>query len=233
MKTLDQSPKGSNDRGVSTAADSLQAFVAARALRDGDRLPPERDLAIALRISRRALRQTLAQMELDGEIWRGKRIGTFLGRRAPEIAASVDRSLARASPAEIMECRLMLEPAIASSAALKATEADLAKIESCLRRSTEVTDDESWSRWDGAFHSAIAEASRNAVLEEAVRAFNTARKQLQWSSMRVALVTPQKRRRQVAAHREILAALRKRQSNEAAHAMRRHLLSVWDDISGI
>ena len=199
-------------------------------LKEGDRLPPERELAVELSISRRALRQALAQMELNGQVWRGKRNGTILGRRAPATASGVDHSLARASPGDIMEARLTLEPVVAALAASKATAADLEKIENCARRTAEVTDDESWSRWDGAFHLAIAEATHNDVLEALITAFNTARTQPQWRSMRVSLVTPDMRRVTVAWHRAIADALRQRQPEEAGRAMRRHLLAVRDHL---
>jgi len=225
---MDYSEIGSNE-----AARGVLGYIARSNLKEGDRLPPERELAAELGISRRALRQVLARMELDGRIWRGKRNGTVLGRWAPPAASGVDRSLAGASPADIMECRLMLEPAVASLAAAKATEADLAKIENCLHRTAEVVDDESWARWDGAFHSAIAEATRNEVFEALIRTFNTARARPQWSAMRSTLVTPEVRRRTVALHRAIWEALRQRQPEEAGRAMRRHMLAVRDNLHSL
>jgi DNA-binding FadR family transcriptional regulator len=217
------------------ATEELERFIAEQGLKTGDRLPPERDLAAELNISRRALRQELGRLELNGEIWRGKKNGTFLGKAAPTllVSSSVDRSLSRASPADIMECRLILEPAATALAASKATEADLAKIENCARRTGEITDDAEWSEWDSAFHSAVAAATRNDVLVELIRAFNLARRQPQWSETRIALVTHEKRKRQVAAHREISVALRRRSAEEAGLAMRRHLLQVRDDLSGL
>jgi DNA-binding FadR family transcriptional regulator len=222
-------------KAVEKATVVLTRFIAKHGLKSGDRLPPERDLATELQISRRALRQELGRLELVGEIWRGKKNGTFLGGTAPSLLASssVDRSLSRASPADIMECRLILEPAAAALAASKATEADLAKIENCASRTGEITSDAGWSEWDSAFHSAVAAATRNEVLIELIRAFNVARRQPQWSETRLAQVTQEKRRRQAAAHREISVALRRRSTEEAGLAMRRHLLQVRDDLSGL
>ena len=126
--------------------------------------------------------------------------------------------------------RLALEPVIAAIAASKATTASLEKIENCARRTAEVTDDESWSRWDGAFHRAIAEATRNGVFEALIVAFNTARTQPQWRSLRRA-VTPEMRRVTVGWHRAIANALRQRQAEQAGRAMRAHLLAVRDHLS--
>jgi len=222
---------GSESDPNDLALQTVIAFIAQGDLKDGDRLPPERELAQELGISRRALRQALAQMELNGQVWRGKRNGTVLGRQAPPTAtAGVDRSLARASPGDVMEARLTLEPVLAGVAAAKATAAELKKIENYARRTAEAADDESWSRWDGEFHRAIAEATHNEIFEVLIAAFNSARTQPKWRSMRVALVTPEMRRATVAHHRAIAEALSQRQPDAASLAMRRHLLAVRDHL---
>jgi DNA-binding FadR family transcriptional regulator len=220
----------SEEEGETSALKSIFAYIAKADLKDGDRLPPERDLAAELGVSRRALRQALAQMEVEGQVWRGKRNGTILGRRAPLTSLSLDRSLTRSSPNDIMEARLVFEPAIAALAASKATASDLEKIENSLRRTAEVTDDESWMRWDGAFHLAIAEATRNEIFIAMVAAFNVARADPEWRSVRVAVVTPELRRDTVADHRAIWEALCKRLPEEARRAMRKHLVSVHHDL---
>jgi len=214
----------------SVALEAILAYIASEQLKDGDRLPPERDLAAQLGVSRRALRQALAQMEIQGEVWRGKRTGTILGRRAPLSAMSVDRSFSRASPTDIMEARLNIEPTIAALAASKATASDLGKIENSMRRTSEVTDDESWMRWDGTFHLAIAEATRNDIFVAMVAAFNAARAQPDWRSLRVAAVTPDVRKITVDDHRAIWEAISGRQPEEARRQMRKHLASVNRDL---
>ncbi|GGJ35359.1 FadR/GntR family transcriptional regulator [Neoroseomonas lacus] len=206
-------------------------FIRRNGLHDGDRLPPERELAEALGISRRALREQLTELELAGQLWRERRIGTVLGRRRAATMPGIDRKLMRASPDEILESRLTMEPAIAALAATKATEADLARIGNCMRRTAEVSGDELWVQWDGAFHLAIAEATRNDVLVALTAAFNAARATTRWRSMRVAVITPEKRRRSVAHHRAILDALLGRRPEEAMQAMQHHLLGVRSNLA--
>lgn len=216
-----------------TAAAILDAYIRRHQLKEGDRLPPERELAVELNVGRRELRRLLASIELEGRIWRGKRKGTFLGSHPPDAAVSVDRSLALASPAAIMSCRLMIEPAVAAAAALGASECDLSSIELCLRRTVEVTDDAGWTRWDGAFHRAIAESSGNAVIVALIRSFNKARTQAPWSKTRVVALTAERRRREVMHHRAIFDAIRSRDSHAASRAMREHLVGVRDDLAGL
>jgi DNA-binding FadR family transcriptional regulator len=204
---------------------ALIAFIQHNELSEGDRLPPERELATELGISRRALRKILTQMELEGQIWRGRRNGTFLGRRTIG-PISIDRRIAHGSPAAVLEARLVVEPTIAAIAAVKASEADLLTIETCMRRTTEVRDDEAWVRWDGAFHLAIAEATHNEILIGLMAAFNEARSTGDWRALRLAVITPEKRRRSVAHHRTICEMLRRRSPDDASRAMRDHLLST-------
>lgn len=206
-------------------ANKLLAFIAQNELAEGDKLPPERELASELGISRRALRHLLTRMELDGQLWRGRRNGTFLGRRTVG-PVSVDQRIVRGSPATVLETRLAIEPAMTAIAAVKATEADLANIETCMRRTAEVKNDEDWIKWDGAFHLAIAKATRNDVLVGLVTAFNEARSSGDWQALRLATITPEKRRNTIAHHRTICEMLRKRSADDASRAMRDHLLNT-------
>jgi len=111
-------------------------------------------------------------------------------------------------------------------AAIKASEEDLLNIETCMRRTTEVRNDEDWIKWDGAFHLAIAKATRNDVLVGLVTAFNEARSSGDWQALRLAAITPEKRRRTIAHHRTICDMLRKRSADDASRAMRDHLLNT-------
>lgn len=209
---------------------TVQTYIERKRLKDGDRLPPERELATELGISRRALRQNLTQLELDGKLWRGRRNGTILGNPPASAPAGIDRSLASASPSDTMEMRFALEPSIAAIAANKATDEDIARIETCMRRTAEVTDDTNWVRWDSAFHLAIAEASRNPVFVALVRAFNVTRARPRWRSIRLSHITAEKRQNTVSHHRLIYEAIKGRSPEEAARAMRHHLNSVQNHL---
>ncbi|MBR0858051.1 FadR family transcriptional regulator [Bradyrhizobium liaoningense] len=206
-------------------SNELLAFIERHGLAEGDKLPPERELAPELGISRRALRQLLTKMELEGQIWRGRRNGTFLGRRTVG-PISIDQRILRGSPASVLEARIAVEPTVAGIAAVKASEKDLQTIETCMRRTAEVKDDDAWIKWDGAFHLAIAEATRNDILIGLVTAFNNARSTGDWQALRLATITPEKRRRTIAHHRTICEMLRKRSAEDASRAMRDHLLTT-------
>ncbi|MDP3167109.1 MAG: GntR family transcriptional regulator, partial [Hydrogenophaga sp.] len=80
----------------------------------GDRLPTERELAEGYRVSRTTVRKALADLKQQGLIEQTVGSGTFVAQQAP---SSLDRriqqdSAQHTSPAELMEARLALEPAI-------------------------------------------------------------------------------------------------------------------------
>src|SRR3954452_8279890 len=95
-------------------------------LRPGDRLPPERDLAKLLGVSRPTLRAGISSLAAVGVLQPRRGAGTFVVEAAgpPELDSSALRlmaSLQRFSPAEMFEARRSLEMAIAALAAERAT----------------------------------------------------------------------------------------------------------------
>ncbi|WP_164125975.1 GntR family transcriptional regulator, partial [Stenotrophomonas maltophilia] len=56
----------------------LRAYLAQTEMGPQGRLPPERDLAAVLDVSRAELRKALAALEAEGQLWRHVGKGTFL-----------------------------------------------------------------------------------------------------------------------------------------------------------
>ncbi|HLJ02651.1 MAG TPA: GntR family transcriptional regulator [Solirubrobacteraceae bacterium] len=65
---------------VDSAEDALHAWLAGGRYRQGDRLPPEHEVAAMLGVSRGTLRSALERLENRGEIIRRQGSGTFVGR---------------------------------------------------------------------------------------------------------------------------------------------------------
>ena len=98
----------------------------------GDRLPPERELAAGLGVSRASVRQALVVLEVQGliEVRHGE--GAILLETRPDSTVlSAVRAHTRRLP-EIIEAREALEVKIAALAALRRTDEDLTKIKSAL-----------------------------------------------------------------------------------------------------
>ncbi|WP_338664916.1 FCD domain-containing protein [Pararoseomonas sp. SCSIO 73927] len=207
------------------AAHRLEAHLREVGLGPGDRLLPERQLTARLGISRRALRELLGEMELQGRIWRGVGQGTFLGPK-PATARRTAPAAQASHPLAVMEARMTLEPAMASLAAIKATAADIAAIARAAGRGAETSDERSWGRWDGAFHGAIARACHNPLLLAAFETVEAARALTDWGRLRAAITTKPMRQASAQEHAAIAAAIAARDAAAAGRAMRAHLQSV-------
>jgi len=81
---------------VDSAEQALHNWLAAGRYRQGDRLPPEHEVAAMLGVSRGTLRSALQRLEEGGEIVRRQGSGTFVGRTA--FASALDERLERLEP---------------------------------------------------------------------------------------------------------------------------------------
>ncbi len=123
----------------------LRAYLAQAQLPDNGRLPPERELAAELGVSRAELRKALATLAAEGRLWRHVGKGTFLGNRPLDATTDVAAMVRRTNPAEVVKARLALEPEIARLAALNATPSQIAQMRDCITRSREA---ETWRQYE-------------------------------------------------------------------------------------
>lgn len=139
----------------------------------GGKLPPERELAVRLGISRVTLREAIRALSDAGylDVRRGRYGGAFVTYRPPEPDAGTARQAVNAmGPGELADA-LTFRLAVESGAAqvLAASELDAAKRELLLRRLDELNaaglDD--YRRLDTAFHLSIAELTGSGLLAAA------------------------------------------------------------------
>ncbi len=219
----------------STALDSLRDLIR-ETCAPRDRLPPERELAGTLGISRGALRQALAQLEAEGVIWRHVGRGTFVGRRPLGSGSGEGGALFSpdtTNPQEVMEARLILEPRLCALAAHRATPAQIARMEACLRNGASAEDVASFERWDGALHRSLAEAAGNGLLSEVYQAIDGVRDQELWGRLKKKSATEARRRQYVEQHEAVVGAIRDRDAEAAERHMRTHLITVCHNMLGM
>ena len=201
----------------------------------GYRLPAERDLVAQFGIARNTLRKVMDQLESEGVITRHVGRGTFIAE-APSPAQNAAESLLLrihgASPAEVMELRLLIEPQFVELAAIRATGRDLQQIAHCLEQSEKVTSVLEFEHWDGMLHQAILSAAHNNLLTDLYDAINGVRKQPEWESLKQRSLTPERLARYKAQHRAIVDALRQRDAEAASAGVRQHLLEVRTGMIG-
>jgi DNA-binding FadR family transcriptional regulator len=198
------------------------------------RLPPERDLAEALDVGRSTLRKALAIFEAEGKIWRHVGRGTFVGNSAPPLRPNDGMDLAAATPQELLEARVVLEPAIAAFACGAARPDDIARMKIANAKREVAPDPQTYTLWDFTFHEAIAEATQNQLLIGLMKSLNAQRKRPEWSNYKQTRMSAQNRRQSAQEHSAIIAAIEQRNPPAAFDSMRIHIGNVrtafqsWD-----
>jgi DNA-binding FadR family transcriptional regulator len=227
-RTMD-APSKATEQGTLT---QLRAYLQQTALGPSGQLPPERQLAAALDVSRADLRKALAALEAEGQLWRHVGKGTFLGER-PRSAMDQVASLARlTNPVEVMRARLAVEPELARLAALHANAQQIEELTGFIADSRAA---HSWRQYelaDARFHREIAEAAGNAVLLAVYDLVSDVRRAVTWTRLRPRAEGPSPDHHSFAEHQAILGAITQRQPAQAAAAMRLHLASVERRLNG-
>lgn len=206
---------------VALLADALEAGR----WRGGDRLPPERALAEELGVGRASVRTALAELERRGRIWRHVGRGTFVCDDHADGAGTAFAA-PEAAPSDAFELRMMIEPAVAAAAALRATSATAGALKRCAGEGAAAEGWQAWEAADTAFHTALARATRNPLLEGVLAMLNDMRRRREWGDMREATLNPGRQRLYTAHHHAIVDAVADHDAARAAAAMRDHIAAV-------
>jgi DNA-binding FadR family transcriptional regulator len=203
------------------------------ALVPGAKLPTERELVRRFALPRNAVRRTLAQLEAEGAITRHVGRGTFLATRAsPGAGEFALDSVAHTSPAELMDARLRLEPALAELIVIHATPTDFERMETCLERAERAATLDEFELWDAALHQALASATHNRFVVRVVDMVTAVRQQAEWGKLKDRIVTPERRIRYQREHRSIVQALKERDAERARLAILGHLQHARRNLFG-
>jgi DNA-binding FadR family transcriptional regulator len=203
----------------------LRAFLLAQTLAPdgpGRKLPTERAFASSFALPRNAVRRTLADLEAEGRIRREVGRGTFI-TSAPAPATADLPNVARASPGELMDARLRIEPAAVELIVVNATPADYQRMDHCLDRAEAAVTLGEFELWDAALHQAMAAAAHNALIAGIFELFHAARQQTEFGKLRDRIVTEALRLEYQRQHRAIVAALKARDAAAARAAVVAHL----------
>lgn len=215
---------------LEAAIRALRILLRKEAYGPQDKLQPERVLAPLVGCSRSTLRAALDHLEREGMIWRHVGQGTFMGPRPigrqvrPEVLAKM------ASPADVLDARLLIEPRIASAAALRATSAELATVRGHALKSSEALDWQAYEQADDAFHKSIAHLTRNPLLIGFVDVLSSVRGRARWQREHD-LAFRRARKAEYAAqqgrmHLAIVEAIASHDAERAERAMFDHLSEI-------
>jgi len=206
-------------------AEQISRWISENGLSAGDRLPPERELAARLGVSRATLSQALVALEVVGvvavrhgdstvvkEAPGGRRIGDAIRDHAHRLP-------------EIIDTRDALETKIASLAAERRTDLDLAEIDAAL--AAMAADIDAGGRGvegDERFHGAVTAAAHSDLLARLMDEIAGLIRESRIES----LSQPGRPRNSLAGHHAIADAIRGGDPAAAAAAMHAHVEMVSD-----
>lgn len=194
------------------------------------RMPPERALASELGVGRRSLRRALGTLEREGRISRRQGRGTFVTDLDMPAGLPIHQILEHTNPLEVMEVRLALEPLVARLAAARASQCDIGKLTRLARETENARDALTYERANTAFHRAIAEAARNALLLTLFDVMSATKKDAGWRRLGENGNCFKRQSVHAGFHGEIAAAIAARDGERAQDLMHRHLSDVQSHI---
>ncbi len=223
FKTIDAERRGTSFDEVVA---QLREMIHSGELRPGDRLPPERDLAKLLGVSRPTLRAVISSLAAVGVLQPRRGAGTFVveSEGPPALDSSPLRLMAalqRFTPAEMFEARRSLEMAIAGFAADRATGDQMATMsEELTGMFASLDEPEQFLLHDMRFHQMVAAASGNRILTALMNMVASILFEVRSKTVRRA----RDLKESAEMHRNIYRAIRERNAAAARDAMRDHLM---------
>jgi DNA-binding FadR family transcriptional regulator len=214
-------------------AEQIRGLIRSGEYAPGARLPPERDLAKQLGVSRPSVREALIALEVEGLV--EVRIGSGIYVQRPASKGNGEDPTAVhavAGPFELLRARHVIESECAALAAKSAKKAQIAAIEEALNQMQREFDaDTQPLSGDRLFHVRIAEATGNGALVAVIKMLweertGTLYKQLEHHYDSPALWTAA-----MTEHRAVLNAIASRNVTGARTAMQRHLNQAYKRFS--
>jgi GntR family transcriptional regulator, transcriptional repressor for pyruvate dehydrogenase complex len=207
-------------------AEQLRALIAAGEFAPGARLPPERDLAVQLAVSRPSVREALIALEVEGYIEVRMGSGVYVTGAAPRAAAGMDAAL---GPFDIIRARQLIEAELAALAARSRTPATVRRLRAAVKAMDEdIALGVMPMRGDREFHLALAEASENAALVRVVAELFDERNNPLFVQLGRHFENAKSWRAAVAEHRAVLRAVVAGEAAAARKAMHVHLQASHD-----
>lgn len=203
--------------------DSLLNLITEKRLLPGDKLPPERELALMMNVGRPALREALRALAVMNVIEIRPGSGAYVSALQPEqLVQHLDFvfSLDNSSIFQLIDTRKTLELRTAALAAKQITAVEIAELESYLAGMiANLHNPEKCDKFDRSFHKKIAAASRNPILFQFVSVVN----QLGGKSRRRSYGLPDALPETIDEHQAIIDALKTGDPKAARKAMSHHL----------
>jgi GntR family transcriptional repressor for pyruvate dehydrogenase complex len=203
--------------------DHIRALIENGTLKSGDQIPPERELARKLQISRASLRTGIGYLAALGVMKIKHGIGTFVADGPPEFgraSLSFIGALHGFQSWQLFEARILLESGLAALAAERGRDEHHAALaEEVAEMFASIDTPSEYLIHDVLFHRAIAQASGNPILAAIMETVTSS----MYDNRRKTVERSTDLRESALMHREIYRAIRARKPGDARRLMEEHL----------
>jgi GntR family transcriptional repressor for pyruvate dehydrogenase complex len=201
----------------------IQKLIETGVLKAGNKIPPEREFAAQLKISRASLRAGIGYLAAMGVLKVRHGVGTFVAEEAPAVHSFSMHLLSALNgfkPKQMFEARLVLEGGLAAMAAERGGDSHFAMMaEEVTEMYATFDDPQEYLIHDVRFHRAIAEAAGNPILAVLMETVVSA----MYDDRRRTVERSSDLRQSAEMHRTIYRAIRARDAVAARKAMEQHL----------
>ncbi len=213
--------------------EQLRDLIYQGELRPGDQVLPERDLSVALGVSRTTVRNAINKLVVLGLLEHKQGQGTFV--RHPDaktrhpLAVAMSLEMEEATLEDMLEVRMGLECNAAALAAARATEEDIDRMIGCLEAMEadfRQKGDNINPNVDADFHMAVAYATKNPVHTYIMKNFHDFLFVGIQENLRMLYEDPKNIEDVLEQHRKVFNAIRRRDPEMAASAMKLHIRYV-------
>ena len=160
--------------------EKLLSLIKEEKLKQGDKLPSERELSQELGVSRNVLREVIVSLSATGILEVRERQGIFVKNTYEDSSLEILKSL-QMLPADFvsyqMEVRMIISVPATELAALRRTEEDMQKILECFDSfiscpfSTK-EEQERNGKWEALLHRLVTDAAHNPILSRINESIN-------------------------------------------------------------
>ena len=205
-------------------------LIKAQQLLPGDRLPPERELAETMGVSRPVIRSALHALSIMKIVEIRRKAGTFITSLKPEqLVEHLEFvfTLSDSTYLDLLKVRKVIEPALAEFAARNVTNENIRKLENCLERSkAAINDPKKFLEIDLELHRIIFDLAQSPIL---CSFMNSLVDLGIYSRSRTGMI-PDLRQSTIEDHAALIEALKARDPEAASRVMYDHLTHVEDGL---
>jgi GntR family transcriptional regulator, transcriptional repressor for pyruvate dehydrogenase complex len=206
----------------------IRSLIENGTLQPGDKIPPEREFAHSLKISRASLRTGIGYLAAMGVMKVRHGVGTFVADGPPEFgksSLSLIGALHGFQDWQMFEARIVLESQVAALAAERGKEEHhTALAEEVAEMFASLDAPSDYLIHDILFHRTISQASGNPILAAVIETITSAI----YESRRKTVEHSTNLRESAEMHREIFRAIRAHNAAEARQLMEQHLCQARD-----